>query len=52
VRFGEKLRSKSGAAEKKIALIEKKNPTWEDLAADWGQQVEMTFTPVRSPRNL
>jgi len=33
--------------EKKIALIEKKNPTWEDLAADWGQQVEMTFTPDR-----
>lgn len=33
--------------EKKIALIEKKNPTWEDLAADWGKQVPMTYRPVR-----
>ena len=33
--------------EKKIALIEKKNPTWEDLAADWGKPVEMTYRPVR-----
>jgi putative endonuclease len=33
--------------EKKIALIEKGNPTWEDLAADWGKQVPMTFRPVR-----
>jgi putative endonuclease len=33
--------------EKKLALIEGKNPTWEDLAADWGKQVEMTFRPVR-----
>ena len=33
--------------EKKIALIEKRNPTWEDLAADWGKQVEMTYRPVR-----
>jgi putative endonuclease len=23
--------------EKKVALIVQKNPTWEDLAADWGQ---------------
>jgi len=33
--------------EKKLALIEGKNPTWEDLAADWGKQVEMTFRPLR-----
>ena len=31
--------------EKKVALIEKGNPTWEDLAADWGKQVPMTFNP-------
>jgi len=36
---------------KKIALIESKNPTWEDLAADWGKRVEMTFRPVCSPHN-
>jgi putative endonuclease len=33
--------------EKKIALIEKNNPTWEDLAKDWGKSVPMTFKPVR-----
>jgi len=25
--------------EKKVALIAAINPTWEDLAADWGQQI-------------
>jgi putative endonuclease len=25
---------------KKVALIEKNNPTWEDLAADWGRTIE------------
>jgi len=28
--------------EKKVALIEASNPTWEDLAADWGRPVAMT----------
>ena len=27
--------------EKKIALVEAGNPTWEDLAADWGQPMQM-----------
>ena len=27
--------------EKKVALIEAKNPTWEDLAAEWGKPVKM-----------
>ncbi|MGO9088447.1 MAG: GIY-YIG nuclease family protein [Candidatus Sulfotelmatobacter sp.] len=27
--------------EKKVALILKKNPTWEDLAAGWGQPAVM-----------
>jgi putative endonuclease len=27
--------------EKKIALIEAQNPTWEDLAADWGKPAVM-----------
>src|SRR5438874_1841701 len=35
--------------EKKIALIQKKNPAWEDLAAGWGERVEMTFRPVPLP---
>lgn len=32
--------------ENKVALIEKKNPTLEDLAADWGRRVPMTFNPA------
>jgi len=27
--------------EKKVWLIERENPTWEDLAADWGKPVKM-----------
>jgi putative endonuclease len=27
--------------EKKIALIERENPTWEDLATDWGKPAVM-----------
>ena len=37
--------------EKKVALIEAENPTWEDLAADWGKPVEMTYKPS-APRSL
>ena len=33
--------------EKKIALILKENPTWDDLAKDWGKRVSMTYRPVR-----
>ena len=29
--------------EKKVALIVGKNPTWEDLAADWGTPAVMTI---------
>jgi putative endonuclease len=28
--------------EKKVELIEAVNPTWEDLAGDWGRPVSMT----------
>ncbi|HME36194.1 MAG TPA: GIY-YIG nuclease family protein [Candidatus Sulfotelmatobacter sp.] len=27
--------------EKKVALIHEENPTWEDLAAGWGEAAEM-----------
>jgi putative endonuclease len=27
--------------EKKVALIEERNPTWEDLAEGWGKPTEM-----------
>ena len=29
--------------EKKVALIVQKNPTWEDLAAEWGRPAVMSF---------
>jgi putative endonuclease len=25
---------------KRLALIERENPTWEDLAAEWGEPIE------------
>lgn len=34
---------KAWRREKKVALIREDNPTWEDLAADWGQRVEIQF---------
>ena len=27
--------------QKRVALIERDNPTWEDLSLEWGQQVEL-----------
>lgn len=32
---------KSWSRAKKLALISAFNPTWEDLAADWGQRVDL-----------
>ena len=37
---------------KKLALIERLNPTWEDLAADWGQQIPHGLAPVRNDKTL
>jgi putative endonuclease len=31
---------KGWSRAKKVALIESVNPTWEDLAADWGTRIE------------
>ena len=33
--------------EKKVALIEADNPTWEDLAADWGKPAFLTADSSR-----
>jgi len=32
------------AAEKKVELIRAENPTWEDLAAGWGEAAVMTVS--------
>jgi len=32
--------------EKKVELIQRENPTWEDLAEGWGQPAEMRVTRV------
>ena len=37
--------------EKKIALIETCNPTWEDLAAEWGKAVSLSQTADSSLRS-
>ena len=39
---------KSWRREKKVALIEKENPTWEDLAADWGKPASLKRTDRES----
>ena len=31
---------KAWSRAKKVALIQKMNPTWEDLAADWGKPIK------------
>jgi len=41
--------------EKKVALIEADNPTWEDLASDWGKPALLTadssrLKPVRNDK--
>jgi putative endonuclease len=39
---------KSWRREKKVMLIERENPTWEDLSADWGKPVRMRIvTPAQ-----
>ena len=30
---------------KRVALIERDNPQWEDLAADWGKPIELKVPP-------
>ncbi len=41
---------KAWRREKKVALIEYRNPTWEDLAEGWGEQVPMrVLTADSSP---
>ena len=42
-------RLKNGRREKKITLIRSPNPTWIDLAEDWGKPVEMQVPPLRIP---
>jgi putative endonuclease len=36
---------KRWSRSKKIVLLEKENPTWEDLSADWGEPVERFEEP-------
>jgi putative endonuclease len=39
--FARETELKKWRREKKIALIAQKNPTWEDLAGDWGEPAVM-----------
>ena len=52
--IGRETEIKKWRREKKIALIEERNPTWEDLADGWGEPAEMrvvrtadSSTPLR-----
>jgi putative endonuclease len=35
--------------DKKVALIERENPTWEDLSAEWGKPV---YLQMRTPESV
>lgn len=37
---------------KRVALIESMNPTWEDLAAEWGKPVKLLTPHVHDVSNL
>ncbi len=39
---------KKWSRAKKVALIEQTNPTWEDLAADWGNRFATADSSLRS----
>src|SRR5580704_12574118 len=41
--IGREKQLKRWRREKKIALIELSNPTWEDLSAEWRQPATMRF---------
>ena len=38
--------------EKKIALIERNNPTWKDLSAEWDKPVCLKVRTVENSRSL
>ena len=35
---------------RRVALIERDNPTWDDLAADWGKPIELLKPAVAPPQ--
>jgi predicted GIY-YIG superfamily endonuclease len=41
VAIGREKQLKRWRREKKITLIERENPTWEDLSAEWGKPARM-----------
>ena len=41
---------KRWSREKKVALIERENPTWEDLSAGWGKQIPRLRLPHHACR--
>jgi putative endonuclease len=43
---------KAWRREKKVALIRENNPTWEDLAADWGELVELNLCGTPSEKQV
>jgi putative endonuclease len=43
---------KAWRREKKLALIRENNPTWEDLAADWGKPVALKIRAAPSEQQV
>lgn len=51
-RFARETEIKEWRREKKVALIEQRNPTWEDLAEGWGQPAPMRVVSTANPSPL
>jgi putative endonuclease len=48
--MGREKQLKGWRREKKIALIEKMNPRWEDLAEHWGREMRFPGQPLKRTR--
>ncbi|MGO9517910.1 MAG: GIY-YIG nuclease family protein [Candidatus Korobacteraceae bacterium] len=51
VAIGREKQLKRWRREKKIHLIESKNPTWQDLSAEWGKPISWQGIDRRSLRS-
>ena len=45
--LGREKQLKGWRREKKIALIEKMNPRWQDLAENWGREMRFRGQPLQ-----
>ena len=52
IAIGREKQLKGWSRAKKLALIESKNPRWEDLAENWGAQMLFAGQAIKGPTPL